>query len=162
MIRTFQPADFEWLQKWVSDPKALFTFAGPSWTFPITLNQIIEHQIKFPDKQLFVGVDENNAPFAIGEIILNEEHAPRLGRLLIGDPAKRGLGLGEKFIRELIHQCIHLQQHTKEICLFVLEENTSAIHIYKKIGFVFSDEKIPDMTFNNQSYPVKKMILQTS
>lgn len=159
MIREYQPADFSWLQQWVTDPKALFTFAGPSWSFPLTKEQIIDHQQKFPFKQLYVGVDKTDAPFAIGEIITNEEHAPRLGRLLVGDPAKRGLGLGEKFIRGLMDKLIQFHGATK-ICLFVLEENLTAIRTYKKIGFRFSAENIPDMVFENKPYPVFKMVIQ--
>lgn len=158
MIRKYQSTDFPWLLQWVTDPKSLFTFAGPSWIFPITNEQVITHQQKYPGKQLYVGIDENNAPVAIGEIITNEEHAPRLGRLLVGDPAKRGLGLGEKFIRELVETCIRLYQ-PKDICLFVLEENTIAIRTYLKLGFRISEEKITEMVFDNQPYPVLKMVL---
>lgn len=150
MIREYQPADFSWLQQWVTDPKALFTFAGPSWSFPLTMEQIIHHQQKFPYKQLYVAVNETDAPFAIGEIITNEEHSPRLGRLLVADPATRRMGLGEKFIRELIDKLIQLHGAT-EVCLFVLEENLIAIRTYKKIGFRFSEEKIPDMVFENKN-----------
>lgn len=159
MIRKYQPADFSWLQNWVTDSKALFTFAGPSWSFPLTMEQIIDHQQKCPFKQLYVGVDETDAPFAIGEIITNEEHAPRLGRLLVADPAKRGMGLGEKFIHELIDRLIQLHGAT-EICLFVLEENTAAIRTYKKIGFRLSEENIPDMVYDNNPCPVFKMVLK--
>lgn len=161
MIRKYHADDFPWLEKWVTDAKILFTFAGPSWTFPLSRQQLIQHQQEFPGKQLYVGLDENNEPMAIGEIITNEAHSPRLGRLLIGDPAKRGLGLGKKFILELIDTMIQLHQ-PDEICLFVLVENTSAIRTYYKIGFRFSEEKIPDMVFNNTTYPVFKMVLNTS
>ncbi|MBZ5855965.1 GNAT family N-acetyltransferase [Flavihumibacter profundi] len=159
MIRKYQPDDFHILEKWVQDPKLLFTFAGPSWSFPITQQQVAAHQEKFPNKQLYIGLNDLGDPIAIGEIITDEPHSPRLGRLLVGDPALRGKGIGEKFIRELIAECVRLNQ-IDNICLFVLEENQSAISLYKKIGFIFSEEKIPDMILENQSYPVLKMLLK--
>jgi RimJ/RimL family protein N-acetyltransferase len=158
MIRKYRAEDFEWLRKWVTHPKQLFVFAGPSWSFPITEEQVVDHQRKFPGKQLYIGLNEENEPIAIGEIITNELHAPRLGRLLVGDPANRGHGLGTKFIRELIATFVALHQ-PNDICLFVLEENAQAIRTYEKIGFQLTDEKIPDMIFDSHAYPVLKMIL---
>lgn len=159
MIRKYQPEDFIYLTNWISDPKILFVFAGPSWNFPITIDQINDHQNKFPHKQLYIGLDDDGIPFAIGEIIGHEPNAPRIGRLLIGDPAKRGFGLGKKFITALINQCLEVFP-THEICLFVLEENSIAIRAYKNLGFLFTTDEIPDMLYDNQFYPVKKMVLR--
>lgn len=160
MIRKYEPADFPLLQSWVTDPKDLFTFAGPSWAYPLTESQVEAHQEKFPHKQLYLGLDESGQPFAIGEIILREVHAPRLGRLLVGDPLKRGKGLGWQFIRELILECLEIHP-TEQISLFVLQENQQAIKTYLNLGFQFSPEDIPDMHFNGQAFLVRKMVLDT-
>lgn len=158
MIRPYQENDFPFLEKWITDPFLLFQFAGPSWEFPITPEQIVRHQRLFPNKQLYVGLDENHQPIAFGEIIHGEIHSPRLGRLLVGDPNLRGRGIGRNFILALIRECQRLFQ-PEEICLFVLTTNSKAYSLYRKIGFRDSGEKIPDMEWNGNSYPVLKMVL---
>lgn len=156
-IRPYRPEDFFLLQNWLSDPALLFTVAGPGWTYPISQEQIENHRQQYPFKQLYIG-EENGVPLAMGEIIGREEHAPRLGRLLVGEKQKRGTGLGEKFIRLLIQECIRLY-HSDSICLFVLEKNVSAMGLYKKIGFNLSDEKIPDMVYQGNPEKVLKMVM---
>jgi RimJ/RimL family protein N-acetyltransferase len=159
MIRTYLSTDFEWLAQWITNPQILFLFAGTSWNYPLTEAQIVAHQQKYPNKQLYILTDENNLPVAFGEIILKEEHAPRLGRLLVGDPAKRDKGYGKKLIAELINIC-RASAPGEEICLFVLEHNLSAIRSYEKIGFQFTNTQIPAMLFENDYFIVKKMVLQ--
>ncbi|MBC6489720.1 GNAT family N-acetyltransferase [Flavihumibacter stibioxidans] len=156
-IRKYRPEDISLLQQWITDPELMFTVAGPGWNYPITTAQIEAHQQQYPSKQLYIG-EADGMPVAMGEIIVNEEHAPRLGRLLVGDQNKRGLGIGEKFIRELMSECIRLY-HPDSICLFVLETNLSAIRLYKKIGFSFTGDHIPDMIREGEPRKVLKMIL---
>lgn len=156
-IRKYRPEDILLLENWFTDPELLFTVAGPGWTYPISPEQIQLHQQQYPFKQIYIG-EENGLPVAMGEIIVNEEHAPRLGRLLVGEKQKRGSGLGERFIRLLLEECIRLY-HPASICLFVLETNLPAIGLYKKIGFLLSDEKIQDMIYMGDPRKVLKMIL---
>jgi hypothetical protein len=83
MIRAYLSTDFDWLVQWITDPQILFLFAGSSWNYPLTKAEILAHQRKYPHKQLYILTDEQDLPVAFGEIILQEEHAPRLGRLLV-------------------------------------------------------------------------------
>ena len=158
MIRKYTEEDFFLLQSWITDATTLFQVAGSSWTYPLTPTQINRHRLDHPHKQLYIGYDQRNEPVAIGEIITNDEHSPRLGRILVGDQAKRGKGLGERFVRELVDECVRLY-NPRNICLFVLESNVSAANCYKKIGFQFTDEAIPDMVFHDRSFRVLKMVM---
>ncbi|MCG7858280.1 GNAT family N-acetyltransferase [Flavihumibacter sp.] len=160
MIRKYRDEDFKFLKSWVTDPFLLFQFAGPGWKFPLTEEQIRQHQLLYPFKQLYIGCDDNGDAYAIGEIITNEPHSPRLGRLLVGERALRGKGLGTKFISELIDECKRLHP-ADSICLFVMEGNDSAINCYLKLGFRFSDEEIPDMIYEGVPRKILKMSLET-
>jgi RimJ/RimL family protein N-acetyltransferase len=157
MLRKYKDEDFELLEGWVTDPALLFQFAGPGWSYPLTREQIKKHQADYPFKQLYIWEDGMEAS-AIGEIISNEPHSPRIGRLLIGNPDLRGKGLGEKFLRELISECYRLYG-TVSICLFVLEENYNAIRCYEKTGFKKTAEAVPDLLFNQKSFKLIKMVL---
>jgi len=136
MIRKYRTEDFRYLSRWVTDADLLLQFAGPTWTFPLTEEQVETYRAGHPFKCLYVGCNEEDVPFAIGELIWNEEHAPRLGRILIGDTGSRGKGIGTAFVGELIAEFIRLQD-PGNICLYVLEGNASAIRCYEKLGFVF-------------------------
>lgn len=155
-IRKYQPGDFPLLEKWFTDEELLFQFAGPDWHFPITEEQIRRHQEKFPFKQLYIGEDENKVPVALGELIWNEPNSPRIGRLLVGDPAKRGKGVGEQLIRELIRELMTIAP-SPVIFLYVLESNVSAIGLYQKLGFKTCAEEGPVMVFRGKPMKTRKM-----
>ncbi len=159
MIRKYLEEDFSQLSKWITSPQLLFQFAGPGWKYPLTKEQVQKHQEDFPHKQLYLGCDASGKPYAIGEIITNEPHSPRIGRLLIGNPLDRGKGLGGVFLQELIAETARLYDPLS-ICLFVLENNAPAIRCYQKLGFEFSEEPIPDMLLEDIPYRVYKMILK--
>lgn len=158
MIRKYRDDDFPFLEQWVSNDALLFQFAGPSWSYPITREQILAHQLDHPNKQLYVALNDTGQPIAIGELIHGEIHSPRLGRLLVGDPNLRGQGIGRKFMMDLIEECRTLH-HPQEICLFVLASNRKAYSLYRRIGFVDSTAAIPDMEWKGEKFPVIKMVL---
>lgn len=159
MIRKYEPQDFKYLNSWIPDAELLLMFSGPLWTFPLTPEQIEKHQEKFPFKQLYVGLTAENTPYAIGELIWNEPNSPRLGRLLIGDPNQRGKGLGTVFIRELMDEFIK-QLNPETICLFVFDENISAIKCYEKIGFKSDPTQLDIARLNGKEYPMRKMVYE--
>lgn len=148
MLKEYSRDDFGLLRQWITDADLLLQFSGPDWTYPLTPEQLEPQLVKYPDRIFYIGYDEKNEPYAFGQLIMNEAHAPRLGRLLIGEASRRGGGLGQVFVRELITKCIKLQPGM-DIHLFVEEHNTGAIYCYKKVGFNFTEEdpfimKTPD------------------
>jgi ribosomal protein S18 acetylase RimI-like enzyme len=57
------------------------------------------------------------------------------------DPARRGQGIGEKLMREMIEQLRH--RDVRRAYLEVEASNTGAIHLYERLGFV-GIGKLPD------------------
>lgn len=159
-LRKYTPADFTFLSNWITDADLLFRFAGPDWSFPLTMEQLESYQQKFPSKQFYIGL-QNETPFAFGELIWKETISPRLGRLLIGGEANRGKGLGKKFIQLLITECKTLL-HPEAIYLFVLENNEQAIACYRKCGFVINDTADFTLPFKNRNLKVLQMKLSLS
>lgn len=157
-LRKYTPADFHYLSSWITDADLLFQFAGPDWSFPITEEQLENYQQKFPHKQFYIGL-QNETPFGFGEIIGNETVSPRLGRLLIGGEANRGIGLGQLFIQLLIAECTALF-NPEAIHLFVLENNKQAISCYLKCGFDFAETPDFTLSYKNENFKVLKMTAQ--
>lgn len=159
MITSYTDSDFHLLQSWITDADLMFQFAGTSWQFPLTKEQFDTYRTAYTYRYFYIGYTNDNQPFACGEIIINETNSPRLGRLLIGDPQMRGKGFGQSFIRELIDECIKLTS-TKEIFLFVFENNISAIKCYEKLGFRFTNDFEFRLNYKGEEFKVLKMRLE--
>ncbi|MBE9463018.1 GNAT family N-acetyltransferase [Dyadobacter subterraneus] len=139
-LRKYLPSDFGLLNSWVTTAELLFQFAGTAWTYPLDEKQVQKYQATFPDRQFYMGIDDENNAFAFGEIIVGDINSPRLGRLLIGDSASRGKGLGHSFVNLLIDEC-RQRIETDVIYLYVFPDNSSAIRCYEKAGFTFVPDK---------------------
>lgn len=159
MLKPFSMDFYPLLEQWITGKDILFQYSGTYFSYPITREQITGYMMKHPERKLYLGFTDDDVPYAFGEIIPREENPPRLARLLIGDPALRGKGLGESFVRELIREAQdHL--HAGIIDLFVLEDNLSAIRCYQKVGFDFLHEGDFTLAFEGTVYLLKKMRLR--
>lgn len=155
-ITAYSSIYFSFLSCWITDASLLFQFAGTEFSYPITEKQIEDYQHKNPDRNFYIGLNEANEPVAFGEIIPQENNLPRIGRLLIGNPAERGKGYGTSFIHLLLAECQALFQ-TKTVELFVLEDNLSAISCYRKIGFRFLPNQEWEIVHKQQNFVLHKM-----
>ncbi|MGI4749035.1 MAG: GNAT family N-acetyltransferase [Janthinobacterium lividum] len=147
---------FNFLSRWIINPDLLFQFAGTTFSYPITENQLADYQTENPERCFYIGLNAKNEAVAFGEIIPQENNIPRLGRLLIGNPADRGKGFGASFIYLLLAKCQALFQ-TKTVELFVLEDNFPAIKCYQKIGFQFLPGQTWEMSHQQQTFILLKM-----
>lgn len=147
---------FHFLSRWITNADLLFQFAGTEFSYPITEKQIEHYQHKNPDRSFYIGLNKENEAVAFGEIIPQENNIPRIGRLLIGNPADRGKGFGTSFIHLLLAECKKRFQ-TETVELFVLEENMPAIKCYQKIGFRFLKGQIWEVSHLQQNYLLYKM-----
>ncbi|MAO08801.1 MAG: GNAT family N-acetyltransferase [Alteromonas sp.] len=59
---------------------------------------------------------------------------------VVVDETQRGKGIGEQLIRKLLH--IAKQRNYTDVFLFTEDFRVPAIHLYKKLGFVFRDSQI--------------------
>lgn len=158
MLKPFSLEYYPLLEGWVTDKEILFQYSGTYFSYPITKVQITRYLENHPDRKLYIGFTDDDVPYAFGEIIPKEDNPPRLARILVGDPAQRGKGLGEKFVRELIREA-EVQLQARIIDLFVLEDNQSAIRCYQKVGFRFLADEGFTLEFEGRQYPLKKMRL---
>ncbi len=155
-ITTYSPAYFDFLSRWITSPDLLFQFAGTEFSYPITEEQLACYQQRKPDRYFYIGLGAAKEALAFGEIIPQENQIPRIGRLLIGNPADRGKGYGTTFIRLLLAECKKKFQ-TETVELFVLEDNSPAISCYQKIGFQFLPGQTWGLSHNQQNFLLLKM-----
>jgi RimJ/RimL family protein N-acetyltransferase len=154
-LKLYSPSDFEVLAKWITGPEMLFQFSGTTFSYPITEAQIASYQSENPDRRFYLGYQEGK-PVFFGEIIPQNGQGPRLGRLLVGEPANRGKGIGMLFTRLLIGECRRIF-NAATVELYVWENNEAAINCYKKVGFAFVLEEPFKMVHDGVEYKLLKM-----
>lgn len=155
MLSPYTKDDFHLLQQWITDADILLQYAGTNFQYPITQQQMDAYAAEHPDRRFYICAADDK-PFAFGEIIPQDEHSVRIGRLLIGDPAQRSKGLGLYFVNELLQEC-KAAFHVSRVDLYVRKENTGALRCYQKAGFEFADEPPYIMMHNGTEMPIYKM-----
>lgn len=156
VLRKFKATDFSWLQNWVTSPELLFQFSGDRFSYPLRLDQLIAYRTEHPERMMYVALVAAQ-PVAFGEIIPQDNGRPRLGRILVGNPALRGTGLGTRFITALLDECRQLYP-CDAVELNVWDENTSAIRCYEKAGFVFQAKDYVVLQAFGRNFTIHKMV----
>src|SRR5450755_694718 len=118
----FGKPDYDLLISWIADEEMLMQFAGPSFHFPVTAQQL---DLSFADK--------NRIPYKVlhiadqqiighAEIVLQDTATALLSRIFIGETAYRGKGLGHPLVNELLRHAFN-QPGIEEASLNVFDWN---------------------------------------
>jgi RimJ/RimL family protein N-acetyltransferase len=139
-LEPFKPSDFDLLVSWIDSKELLLQIAGNYFSYPLTPPQL---QNYLNDKRSFAfSIVETSANKVIGhsEIILLDNKVCKLDKILIGDKANRGKGVGQKVVNELL--AISFENFSAEKAeLYVYDWNTGAIKAYERVGFVINHDK---------------------
>jgi RimJ/RimL family protein N-acetyltransferase len=160
-LQTFDKTDFSQLVNWIADAEALMQFAGPSFNFPLTTEQL---ELSLADKKRLaykVIHLPNQTIIGHAEIYLQDAVTAVLCRILIGDMAYRGLGLGQQIVNELLILAFS-RPGIKEAMLNVFDWNMPAVKCYEKAGFLINEGKTKTRQVNNQTWVALNMRLEKS
>ncbi len=129
----FELKDYKKLTNWINSELETVQFAGSSFSYPITKEQIQtclndnkSHIFKFIYQNVVIG---------LGEIYLEDKKTIKLGKILIGDNKFRGKGLGKIIINKLLKKSFE-EFHVEYVHLYVYNWNIGAIKCYEKCGMV--------------------------
>lgn len=153
----FQSTDFQTLIRWIIDEDTMLRFAGVGFSYPLCEKQLEDYIAKYPDRLIYLAVDETEKPFAYGEVIPQDKNSARLGHLIVGESDQRGKGLGQKLIR-LLNQEAQRKLEVKTMDLFLLGGNLAAERCYLKYGFRFVDNDF-QITHQGTAYDILKMTI---
>ena len=135
-LERFSNEDFKRFISWIDNESFMYQFAGPIFTFPLTVDQL-EDYISDKNRIVFRVVNQTTKKvIGHGEInrIDSKNKNARLCRILIADENNRNKGFGAMIIDELLKIGFgELGLH--RIDLGVFEFNKSAINCYEKCGF---------------------------
>lgn len=139
-LQEFSDGDFPQLISEISDARFLLQWAGPKYTFPLDSGQLSETLAKaIGNKPTFMvfKVIRSDTLETVGHIqLMNIDYDAEncfLGRVLIFQKY-RGNGFGREAVREAVRIAFE-NLNLNEIILGVFDFNSSAIELYKKIGF---------------------------
>jgi RimJ/RimL family protein N-acetyltransferase len=139
-LRPFTPEDFERLIQWVDSKELLLTIAGNVLSYPLTNDQLQKY-LDDPGSISFSIVDtDQDKVIGHAELIPGTDGMIKIDKLLVGDPAARGKGVGETVINLLLDYSFNLHGvHTVELNVF--DWNKAGIRCYEKCGFVENPAK---------------------
>lgn len=141
-LAPFMRDDFGRLISWVVSEEFLMQWAGPTFTYPLDEAQLERHlrtsESVVSTRKVFKAIDGSTRE-AVGHIELDGinpgNKSATIARVLVGEPAHRGKGMGEEMVGCVLDYGFgKLGLH--RIDLKVFDSNHSAIACYEKLGFV--------------------------
>lgn len=133
-MESFSEADFDTLISWISSEKELVQFAGPTFRFPLTKEQLSEHLEDSRRYAFKIIHTKANQPIGYCEAYHADEQNGRLCRVIIGDKNYRGKGYGT-LLAKLLTAWTFDNLHVNSINLNVYDFNAAAIRSYENAGF---------------------------
>lgn len=136
----FTPAHANTLISWIHQEEEMVLFAGPLvFTWPLTVPQV-ETYLQDASRRAYVAVSPDSQELiGMGEIYHEPGKSPRLCRILIGNPAYRGKGVGQQIVDGLLVEAF-ADKTVEAVMLYVYDFNTSAIRCYEKCGFTINPD----------------------
>ncbi len=135
-LEEFSECDFDQLISWVDSEELMIQFAGPTFLFPITHEQLKKY-VRDKNGKAYSVKDVNTGEIighaGFGKIDLINRSA-RIGRVLVGDRKNRSKGYGKQIILKLVEIGFN-KMNLHRIDLGVFDFNTAAIKCYQACGF---------------------------
>lgn len=158
-LTPFRQADFSRLISWIDSKELLVTIAGTIWTYPLTADQLLSY-LNDPKSHSFNIVETGqNTTIGHAEIIVSDDGTCKIDKLIVGDPAQRGKGIGQLVMQELLSYAFgKLPVHTVELNVF--DWNHGAIRCYEKVGFTFNPAKKQTFEMDNHKWVALNMTLK--
>jgi RimJ/RimL family protein N-acetyltransferase len=104
-LEPFGQEDFATLISWIDNRELLVTIGGDAFSFPLTEDQLKSY-LKDENSHSFKVIDaSSNATIGHAEILWSGDDLYKIDKLIIGEVANRGKGIGQEVIRELLAYC---------------------------------------------------------
>lgn len=146
---------------WIAGPIELLTWAGPAFAWPLDNEQLSAYvaESMTPQRHTWMGVEPASG-HTVGHASLRigaDGATARLGRVLVA-PVARSKGVGSALLNEVMTLAFGpLKLQRLELGVFT--HNTSAVGLYKRLGFL-TDRALDDVEqVGGQSWSALQMSL---
>lgn len=157
-LEPFTPAGYDRLIGWVDSPELLMQFAGPRFSFPLTVAQLAENAADEARHSYNVVSEGSGAVIGHCELYYKADSI-LIGRILIGDPDSRGRGTGGAIIRALV-RIARQDPQGRFIELNVFDWNAQAIRCYEREGFRLNPDLFYLRPIGGQTWRAVNMIYE--
>ncbi|MGQ1838362.1 GNAT family N-acetyltransferase [Kocuria turfanensis] len=133
-LRPATPEDLEVLRTWVPTEPDMFLWSGPTFTWPLDRAQLQTYLSD--ERRLHWSGSAAIAGRMSGHVSLLVDEAAgrmRLGCVVV-DPARRGHGLGRRFVTAAVHEAFRISD-LPVLTLGVYAHNAVARRLYGSLGF---------------------------
>ncbi len=157
-LEPFTKKDFASLIGWIDSEEMLVQFAGPLFHFPLRAPQL---EIYLSEKKrLAYKIVDLSTKKSIGhaEIAMPIKDKAILCRILIGNPAHRGKGMGYQVVKQLLNICFS-QLGVPAVELNVFDWNIAAIKCYEKAGFQLNEGNSKKRIMNDKVWTALNMTI---
>lgn len=148
LLRRVEPTDYPAILRWQND---LEVFRRMDYERPFSAADIVESETRAAAEGVPFIIEVDGE--AIGRIGLNKFHPrDRLCGLylFLGEPGGRGKGYALDAVMALLGYAFE-SLNVRMVELWALSDNLSALHVYKKAGFV-EDARLPERSFAEGRY----------
>jgi RimJ/RimL family protein N-acetyltransferase len=155
-LEAFTPADFDRFTSWIDTPEILMTIAGPMLTYPLTHDQLQKYLDDKKSVKFNVVDTEEGKVIGHAEIITMGDGLYKLDKVIIGDRAIRGKGIGVQLMKALLEYSFEVLG-AEIVELNVFDWNIAGIKCYEKAGFVFNPSKQMNFQMGNENWVALNM-----
>jgi RimJ/RimL family protein N-acetyltransferase len=153
-LHPFLPADWTYPASWVSNQDELTQFAGTEFQYPLDAQQIADF-LAWPNHEVFKATWEGQV-VGMAEVIYVGDKAARIGRVIIGENALRGKGIGGQLMTKLVAY-IQTTLHRPTVRLYVFRWNKGAVRCYENVGFVFTGQNTIEVKQGDEDWRALEM-----
>lgn len=157
-LRPYKKQDAETVVSWVSDEKTFHLWSGDRYhKFPISAEDMNRFYMECEEQGDFYEMTALDETGIIGHFALQfiEENVLRLMFVII-DPEKRGIGYGKEMLSLALRYAFDILR-VEKVTLCVFENNESAYHCYKALGFQETEENAGTCQFKEEIWNRLKM-----
>ena len=148
VLRRVEPSDYPSIMRWQNDPEV---FRRMDYERPFSAADIVESETRAAAEGVPFIIEADGE--AIGRIGLNKFHPrDRLCGLylFLGESSARGKGYALDAVLTVLGYAFDVLD-VRMVELWALSDNLSALHVYKKAGFV-EDARLPERSFAEGRY----------
>ncbi|GLS92059.1 N-acetyltransferase [Psychromonas marina] len=150
---TFTDKDFKQLIDWISCDELNYLWAGPTYSYPLTVQQITTHCDQPEVFPFLFQVSGRNAGFI--ELYRVADDHYRICRVFIANEY-RGHGLSKQMMANIIVKA-QVKFNCKLLSLAVFEHNIVAKNCYLALGFDVVDTEIGTRVYKEKSWNLVRM-----
>lgn len=137
-LRPYQPCDAETVVRWLSDEEELHKWCADCFDhYPVTAAMLNAYYEANRENASFWGMTAFEDAGPVGHVTMRlrgaEPFTVHLGLLVI-DPARRGQGVGEAFVKLTVRFAVEILRAAR-VTLRVFENNPAAVRCYQRAGF---------------------------